>query len=468
MNNSVEYALKARPSERQLAWHETGYYGLISFGIPTFNRKQYGDGFAPASMFCPENPDMSTDPWAELAVKAGMKGLVLNVKQYDGFCLWQTSQTDYSIAGSSWLEGKADLVRMVSDSCKKNGLKFGIQLSLWDRHDKRYGKAEEYNDFLIGMLTELLTNYGELFYIRLDPTVGSEERHDQKYDWKRIYSLIRKLQPGAVIAFAGPDVRWSGNERISIRESEWATLPAYLGIYEDGTEAKCLAKKHLSLIAEDLGSEKAIKGEENFIWYPSDLCFPMRAHWYFDEDDKYSVKTKDKLLKAYFGSAGNNGCMMLGLSPDRQGKFSDTEEQILTAFGYDLKMFFCYNLIGNGAEVSASSEVSAEYGVNNVASEDKGFWKPSEKDKKPTVTIENPTEEPFDKIVICENISNGQAVSEFEIYSEDAKGKMKKIYTGYTVGFRKICPVGASKSKKVVIKFTSFRKSPEISYISIN
>lgn len=467
MNKSVEFALKAKPSERQLAWHKIGYYGLISFGIPTFNRKQYGDGFTPASVFCPEDPEMSTDPWAELAVKAGMKGLVLNVKQCDGFCLWQTKQTDYSIAGSAWLDGNADLVRMVSDSCKKAGLKFGIQLSLWDRHDKRFGKTEEYNEYLLSMLTELLTDYGELFYIRLDSIVGAEERHEQKYNWKNIFSLIRKLQPNAVIAFAGPDVRWYGSEKIRIRESEWASLPAYLGIYEDGTEAKCLAKKHLSLIGEDLGSDKAIKGEENFIWYPTDLCFPMRANWYFDDDDKYSVKTKDKLLKAYFGSAGNNGCMMLGLSPDRQGKFSDTEEQILTAFGHDLKMFFCYNLIGNAATVSASSDDGNNL-IDNVSNDDRHFWKPSDKDRKPIITITNNNSEAFDKIVICENISNGQAISEFEILAEDEKGKMKKIYEGHTVGYKKICPIGASKSKKILIKFNDYRKTPEITYLSIN
>lgn len=468
MNDAVKLALGARPSERQLEWYRTGLYCLISFGIPTFNGKQYGDGFAPATMFGPENEDMSTDEWADFAVKGGMNGFLLNVKQCDGFCLWPTAHTDYSVKASNWLDGQGDLVKMCADSCKKYGLKFGIQLSIWDRHDKRYGKGEEYDEYVLGLLRELLTDYGDIFYVRLDPTIGAEERRNQKCDWGKYYALIRELQPDAVIGFRGPDVRWCGNERGAFREAEWSSLPAYLGVYEDGSEAKPETKKPKSLMTEDIGSEKAIKGEKEFIWYPTEIAFPMRPVWYFNEDDKYAVKTKDKLLKAYYGSAGNNGCMLLGLAPDRQGKFADADGQILVAFGHDLKCYFGYNLLKKEMFITASSEMDKKHTALNVCADDDEFWMPFADDRKPELIIDNPTEEPFDKIVIQENIADGQAIAAFEIYKEEKPGKWKKVYDGQTVGYRKICAFAATKAKKIKIRFTDFRKIPEIRYIAIN
>jgi len=468
MNSSVTSALNAKPSKRQLEWYKTGMYCLISYGIPTFNGKEYGDGFAPATMFGPENEDLPTDEWVEFAQKSGMNGVVLNVKECDGFCLWPTKETDYSVKSSNWKNGEGDLVRMVADSCKKYGLKFGIQLSLWDRHDKRYGKGDEYNSYILAILRELLTEYGSIFYVRLDPTVGADERKNQQIDSKAVFSLIRELQPGAVIAFMGPDVRWCGNERAGFREAEWACLPAYLGIYEDGTEAKPKGRKPLSLMSEDLGSEKAIKGEDEFIYYPTDLAFPMRPKWHFDEEDKYAVKTKDKLLKAYYGSVGNNGCMMLGIAPDRLGRIPETDGQILTSFGHDLRVYFGYNLVGKEIIPAASSEYDKNHKAGCIAVDDNTYWAPFLDDKKPEIILYNDGEEAFDKIVIKENIMNGQAVAAFEIYKEEKPGKWKKIYEGKTVGYKKICPVGPTKTKKIKIRFTDFRKLPEITYVAVN
>ena len=208
MDTAYKAANLAKPDKRQLAWQETEFYALISYGLPVFTSSQYGSGFTPAAVFWPEEID--TDSWCENVKAAGMKGLVLTCKNYDGFCLWPTALTDYSVKSSNWLEGEGDLVKMVAASCKKFGLKFGVSLSPWDVHEKTYGEGKAYDDFFCGLLTELCSDYGDLFCVRLDGMIGAEETKEQPFDWGRYYALIRSLQPDAAITFMGPDVRWYG------------------------------------------------------------------------------------------------------------------------------------------------------------------------------------------------------------------------------------------------------------------
>ena len=111
MKKAYELACEAKPTARQIEWQQTEFYALISYGMPVFTGKQYGDGFTPPTVFWPE--EMNTDLWCETAVKAGMKGIVFTCKHYDGFCLWPTQFTDYSIKNSNWLDGDGDLVKMV-------------------------------------------------------------------------------------------------------------------------------------------------------------------------------------------------------------------------------------------------------------------------------------------------------------------------------------------------------------------
>lgn len=457
-------ANKAKPSQRQLKWQETGFYGLISYGLPVFTGRQYGHGHTPASVFCPE--DMNTDLWCETAVSAGMRGLVLTCKHYDGFCLWPSEYTDYSIKNSNWKEGEGDLVKDLSDSCRKYGLKFGVYVTLFDRHEKSYGGGKEYDDYICNILKELLTGYGSIFYVCLDPIVDADERRVQNYDWGRYFSVIREYAPDAVISFGGPDVRWCGNEKGFTREQEWSPVAAWRGIYEDGTSAPAPKKHGDALGAPDIGSRKAIKDETEFMWYPCEVSVPMRSHWFYDSEDKYAVKTKDKLLKLYYNTIGNNSCLMLGLSPDKRGCFDDTDTQILASFGSDIGVIFGANILENGAKISASSNSENAQRTANADIEDS--WSPAPGDKCPEIRIELDEEELFDKIVLRENICSGQRIEEFQILIPNEKGKLKPVYEGTTVGFKRICPIKACKAKNVVIRFTSFRDSFELGCIQIN
>lgn len=464
MDNTFLSANKAKPSARQLNWQRTEFYGLISYGMPVFSGKQYGDGFTPPSVFWPEK--MDTDAWCEAAKSAGMKGLVLTCKHYDGFCLWPSAYTDYSVKNSNWLNGEGDLVRMTADSCRRFGLKFGVFVAPWDRHEESYGTGKAYDDFFVNLLTELLSNYGDIFCVWLDGICGAAETKKQDHDWGRYYKVIRALQPEAVICFRGPDVRWCGNDRGATREQEWSAVPAGLGVYEDGSSAELHTRKQLSLISPDLGSRKMIRGETEFIWYPCEVSVPMHADWFHTNGDQYTMKTKDKLLKLYYNSVGNNSCLMLGLSPDKRGEISDTDSKILAAFGKDLQMFFGGNILASGGELSLSGKGSAE-GLDAVRNRNSAYF--SYRGKDPAeILIRFDKEETFDKIVLQEHIENGQHIEAFSVYIKTDKGKWKRLYDGGTVGYKKICPLQPIRCSELKLVISEYREFFELEYLQIN
>lgn len=466
MLKPFKLASEAKPSLRQIKWQETEFYALISYGLPVFTGKQYGDGFTPPAVFWPEK--MDTDGWCETVKNAGMNGVVYNCKDYDGFCLWQTQMTDYSLKKSNWLDGTGDMVKLISQSCKKYGLKFGISIAPWDRHEQLFGSGEAYDEWFCGLLTELLTNYGDIFYVRLDGVSGPSHGKTQNYDWGRYYSVIRRLMPDAVIAFRGPDVRWYGNDRGVTRPEEWSSVPAWHGVYDDGTSVPSPKGRSSSVMELDIGSRKVIKHEKDFIWYPCEVFVPMRKHLYFDEEDKYSSKTKDKLLSLYYNTVGNNSCLMLGIAPNKRGVLDEMDSQILNSLGYDLKVMFWHNLLQQ-AEVTASSELSALYAAENpVKNERHLFWRPAENDKCPEIIFKLPKKEIFDKLVLCENISNGQHIEAFSVFLKNEKGKWKEVYSGSAVGYKHICCLKAAEADEIKISFPEFRKFMELSYVALN
>ena len=220
-------AAAVAPSPRQLAWQQMEFYGFIHFGMNTFTGREWGDGTASPALFDPACLDAGQ--WARALKSAGMRGMILTCKHHDGFCLWPSAHTGYSVKYAPWKGGRGDVVREAADACRRAGLKFGVYLSPWDRHDPRYGSGKPYDDYYVAQLTELLTGYGELFCVWLDGACGEGPNgRRQAYDWARYYETIRALQPGAVISVCGPDVRWCGNEAGHCRPSEWSVVPAAL------------------------------------------------------------------------------------------------------------------------------------------------------------------------------------------------------------------------------------------------
>ena len=194
MVDYIKAAARVVPSEKQLRWFEMEQYAFVHFGVNTFTDREWGDGTELEFIFNPEKLDC--DQWVSAIKSAGLKGLVLTAKHHDGFCLWPSKYTEHSVKNSPC---KKDIVKEASEACRRGGIKFGFYLSPWDRNSKLYG-TPEYNDYFCNQLTELLTNYGEIFYVWFDNACGEGENgKKQIYDFPRYFELIHKLQPNAVI-----------------------------------------------------------------------------------------------------------------------------------------------------------------------------------------------------------------------------------------------------------------------------
>lgn len=143
-----------------------------------------------------------------------MKGLILTVKHHDGFALYPSKFTNHTVAKSNWKNGKGDVVKELSEACKKYGLKMGIYLSPWDRNHPDYG-TDKYNLIYVEMQKELLTNYGPIFEFWFDGANGEGPNgKKQIYNWPLFNNTVLKYQPNAVqFSDSGPDIRWVGNER---------------------------------------------------------------------------------------------------------------------------------------------------------------------------------------------------------------------------------------------------------------
>ena len=195
------------PNQRQLDWQELEFYAFIHFNMNTFTNMEWGTGGESSSQFNPTELDCRQ--WAKTFKDAGMKGIIITAKHHDGFCLWPSKYTQHSVKNSPWRNGEGDLIRELADACKEFGLKLGIYYSPWDRNHAHYGKPE-YITYMRNQLKELLTNYGDIFEVWFDGANGgtgyyggaNETRKVDKrgyYDWEATFSLVRELQPNAVI-----------------------------------------------------------------------------------------------------------------------------------------------------------------------------------------------------------------------------------------------------------------------------
>ena len=226
----IEMASRLVPTPQQLEWQRMELTAFLHFGVNTFTGREWGDGTEDPAIFNPTSLDC--EQWVRTLKESGFKMAIITAKHHDGFCLWPTKTTRHSVASSSWKGGKGDVVRELRDACKKYGIKFGVYLSPWDRNASCYGDSPAYNQFFIEQLTELLTNYGEVHEVWVDGANGEGPNgKKQIYDWDAILKTIRRLQPKAVTAIMGDDVRWVGNEKGIGRETEWSATALTPGSY---------------------------------------------------------------------------------------------------------------------------------------------------------------------------------------------------------------------------------------------
>ncbi|RZK32693.1 MAG: alpha-L-fucosidase, partial [Hymenobacter sp.] len=263
----IQKAAHVVPSPRQLRWQQLELTGFLHFGMNTFTNKEWGDGTESPALFNPTSLDAGQ--WVRACKNGGIKQVIITAKHHDGFCLWPSKYTAHSVKSSPWKGGKGDVVKEVADACHAQKVGFGVYLSPWDRNSPYFGDSAKYNNYFVNQLTELLSNYGRVDEVWFDGANGEGPTgRKQVYDFNRWYALIRKLQPTAVIAVMGPDVRWVGTESGYGREMEWSVVPT-----ETQRQANVAAnsQKEVAFVPknrmeDDLGSRAKIKHAPALVW----------------------------------------------------------------------------------------------------------------------------------------------------------------------------------------------------------
>ncbi len=442
-----ENAVKATPSPRQMQWQQTAFYGLVHFGMNTFTDSEWGSGGESPELYAPEK--LSVHQWVRVAKNAGMRGLVLTVKHYDGFCLWPSRETEHTVEHSPC---PTDVVGEMAKYCAEEGLKFGVRIALWDRHDLRYGTGDAYNKFLLAQLRELLTQYGELFGVWLDDTCGEGKNgRKQAIPMKEVYALIRSLQPNAVIGGCGPDVRFSGNYVGFCRRAEWSAVPYYYVPYAREADDVPPPRKY-DLVDLELGTEKKFKKGYRALWYPAEVVFPMRKGWFYHESEKYECKALSKLIDTWYAAVGGNANFMLGVSPDKQGRICEADMQTLLSIGAQLSIDFAEDLAQESKMTSSGCAAGSD--AQNVLLPDESFWQ-SDTDENPWIEIDLLDDYDINKLVLREAVSLGQRIEKYSVFGM-VGGKWKKLGEGGVIGARSICrfPELRVQNIRVVIEKT--------------
>ncbi|MBQ8027098.1 MAG: alpha-L-fucosidase [Clostridia bacterium] len=461
----LEKAVSVVPTKRQIEYMNTEFNGIINFGMNTFTSRDEGTGFEEPDLFNPTA--FSAEQWVKVAKRTGMTGLVLNCKHHEGFCLWPTEQTDYSVKSSCWLNGEGDVVRAVSDACRKYDLKFGIALSPLDYHEPSFGMGNEYNIFFKNLLRELLTNYGEIFCVSLDGATDNRKNgKKQAYDWEGYFKLIRELQPDAAITNCGPDIRWCGNNSGICRISEWSVVPAYYKAFDIDSDKKIsVSGGKVDFTQTDIASRRKIKRCDEFTWYPAEVTMPLRETWFYKKGGVLSIKPLSKLQKVYDGSVGGNGSMLLGIAPQPDGLIGEKDIETLATFGAILSLHFDDNLALEST-MQGSCKLDDLHSPTRALPDKTGYWHSGNNPEDAELILDMGDEYDVDRVVLSENIETGQQIEKFALYVEK-DGKWKKVESGTVIGRKRICEMKVSirtrRIKLVILKTRKFATIKEFS-----
>ena len=431
------------PSPSQLAWQRLEQTMFIHFGVNTFTDREWGEGKEDPRIFNPVKLDARQ--WAKAGKAGGFKLMILTAKHHDGFCLWPSQYTEHSVKSSPWKGGKGDLVREFVDACRAEGIKPGLYLSPWDRHEPSYGDSPKYNEYYRNQLTELLTNYGEIAEVWFDGACGEGPNGKrQEYDWPAVYALVRKLQPSAVMfSDAGPDVRWIGNEQGFAGEECWSTVDPAVWV-SPGKAADGFRDPQKRLHSGDKGGT---------VWRAGECDVSIRPGWFYHTKEDEKVRSVENLVDLYFKSVGRNSLLLLNVPPTPEGLLHEVDVKRLADFRANLDELFRTDL----ARSAKATATNARAGFAPAAAMDGDFetyW--AAEDGITSASIEIDLGKPVTFSIACmqEQIALGQRVEAYRIEALDG-GEWKTVVKGTTIGHKKLdrfAPVTAQRVRLVIEK----------------
>ncbi|MEG1684649.1 MAG: alpha-L-fucosidase [Bacteroides sp.] len=440
------------PEKKQIAWQQMETYAFVHFGLNTFNDREWGYGNSDSQTFNPTHLDC--EQWVDIFVKAGLKGVILTAKHHDGFCLWPSAYTEYSVKNSPWMDGKGDLLRLLSDACRKKNIKFGVYLSPWDRNHSKYG-TPAYIDYLHQQLNEVMTHYGDLFEVWFDGANGgdgwyggaSEVRNIDRrtyYNFPNIFNMVEKLQPQAVIfSDGGPGCRWVGNESGFAGETNWSFLrkgDVYPGY-----------PKNLELqYGHSDGNQ----------WTAAECDVSMRPGWFYHPEEDSKVISAANLTDLYYRSVGHNATLLINFPIDRSGRVNPIDSASIVDWRQLINSELADNIL-KGIVPVASSKRGRTFAPQMVTD---GlfdtYWATKEGINSGSLTFTLPTNKrKINRILIQEYIPLGQRVKNFilEYYRSGKWYPINVEEETTTIGYKRIVRFATVETKKLRINFINSR-----------
>ncbi|MBR1811193.1 MAG: alpha-L-fucosidase [Clostridia bacterium] len=434
-DSEVQRYISVLPDSRQLIHSSKPFYLFMHFGMNTATGREWGAATETVEDFTITNIDPKQ--WVHAAAASGATGIILTCKHHDGFCLWDTKTTDFNVMNTAL---GIDVVKALSDECRKRNIDFGVYLSPWDMHEPCYA-TPQYNDFFCNQLTELLTNYGNVFEVWFDGAKGKEAKAFA-YDWERYYQIVRELQPDACISICGPDLRWVGNEAGKCRHSEFSVVPEYLTKaetvqkYSQHTREQAELLQKITSKDEDLGSRSVLEKHPALKWYPAEVDVSIRKGWFHPGGGE--VKSAEQLFDIYLKSVGNNCALLLNVPPNKDGLIDDEDFQNLAMLGARI--------------LSVTSHPVAVFSPGRLT------------EKDGVLRFDFSSDKQISYCVIAEDISAGQRVEKFDLYLIDANGDYSFAFGGTVIGSGKIISVN-QKAKQAILIIRQSRSIPCIKSI---
>ena len=437
------------PSQAQLAYLGDELAAFIHFGPNTFYDQEWGTGQEEPERFNPTKLDARE--WVRVLKETGFKKLIVVVKHHDGFVLYPTAHTDYSVKASPWRDGKGDLLLEVSQAATEFDMDMGVYLSPWDAHSPLYhvDREADYNAYYLAQLKEILSNpnygnAGKFTEVWMDGARG-EGAQQVNYEFETWFETIRDLQGDCLIfSTEATSIRWIGNERGYAGDPLWQKVkPDQLG-----TEAALDYLQH----GDPSGTLFSI-GEADV---------SLRPGWFYHEDQ--DPKSLEELVEIYFHSVGRGTPLLLNIPPNQDGLFDERDIQRLYEF-----RAYCDELykedLALGSKVSGPA-LSPDFACHHLTDGlETSSWA---SDAELPIQLELDLESPktFDVIELREDLKLGQRIAAFHVQVE-LDGAWQEFGSGYTVGYKRLLRGSVVEAQKIRVTITEAQDLPVLTKISL-
>lgn len=469
----IEKAAHVVPTPNQLAALQNEFIAFIHFGPNSFTRMEWGNGMEDPKIF--DLKELDTDQWCEAMKAAGMKMVIITVKHHDGFVLWQSRYTKHGIMSTNFREGKGDILKDLSASCQKYGLKMGVYMSPADLYqienpEGLYGnlssyskrtiprevpdrpfanqtkfefEVDDYNEYFLNQLFEVLTEYGPIDEVWFDGA-HPKRKGGQTYNYPAWKELIHKLAPKAVI-FGREDIRWCGNEAGGTRPTEWNVVT-----YPENPDTT----SHFPDMTDPVLGDREKLYQGKFLHYQqAETNTSIREGWFYRDDTHQKVRSADDVFDIYERAVGGNSTFLLNIPPNREGKFSAADVESLKETGKRIQETYGTNLL---ADAKGPKEVLDNQSDTYLQL----------KGSKNEFVVNTSSPVTINRVMLQEAIAtNGERVEKHAI---DAwiDGAWKEIATSSNIGYKRILRFPEVTTDKLRFRLLESRLTPAISHIS--